>query len=88
MSLTLVLWIVTAGLCAAVGFLFGSALSGGREEGRKEMAELVEARYGPLLEQLEQFANSVDAFSAQLSSDAQQQINERIEAMRKASRFN
>jgi flagellar biosynthesis/type III secretory pathway protein FliH len=87
----LVLLVITSAFCAGLlGFLFGTATGtqAGQKEGRKEMAALVEARYGPLLEQLEQFADSVDAFATQLSSEAQQQINERIEAMRKASRFN
>lgn len=84
MSLALALWLIA--VIGSLCFLYGA--NRGRRRGRYEMAALVEARYGPLLEQLEQFASSVDIFAAQLSSEMQQQINEHIEAIRKASRFN
>lgn len=80
MSLALALWLVLAVAIIAHGH--------GRRRGRLQMAALVEARYGPLFEQLEQFVDSIDSFAANLSSEAQQQINTQIEAMRKASRVN
>jgi hypothetical protein len=87
-SLVIALWLIFhVGL---LGYLSGLGIGreAGRRAGRVEMAALVEAKYGPLLEQLEAFADSVDAFGDELSSEARRRIDERIEAMRKASRFN
>jgi hypothetical protein len=84
MSLALALSLLF--LVGLLGYLFGHGA--GQRSGRLEMAALVEARYGPLLEQIEAFANSVDAFGDELSREARRQMDERIEAMRKASRFN
>ena len=84
MNVAFALWLIVG--VGGLAFLYGEGR--GRRRGRHEMASMVEARYGPLLEQLEQFADSADALAAQLSTEAQRQIHERIKAMRKASPFN
>lgn len=86
MSLALALWLIL--VLVAVAYLAGHGHGRGRGHGRHETARLVEAKYGPLLEQLEQLAEQTDALAAHLSGEARSQINERIEAMRKASRLN
>jgi hypothetical protein len=80
MSLPLALWVIFH--VGFIAFLWGAHR--GRRRGRFEMAALVEERYGPLIEQLEQLADSTDRLGAELAGEAQQQI----EAIRKASPWN
>ncbi len=85
MSLALALWLILG--IGVLGYLAGHGR--GRIRGRHEMARLVEAKYGPLLAQLEAFAaESIHSLAAELSAEEKEQIDERLEAMRKASPFN
>lgn len=84
MSLALALWLMLA--LGFLGFLAGRGR--GRYHGRLEMAAMVEAKYGALLNQLEDFSKAVAAYEARPGEAAKHLVDERIQAMREASPFN
>lgn len=84
MSVAVALWLIL--VLVFVAFLAGHGR--GRRRGRHEMAVLVEAKYGPLLAQLEELATTTERLGAELSGETKRHVDERIDAMRKASPFN
>jgi hypothetical protein len=84
MNLALALWLILA--FTFLGYLAGHGR--GQRRGRLEMAAMVEATYGPLFSQLEEFSKAVAAYDAQPGEAARRLVDERIKAMRKASPWN
>jgi len=84
MSLALALWLML--ILGVLGYLAGHGR--GRDQGRHEMAVLVEARYGPLFAQLEAFSEAVEAYDARPSEASRKLVDQRIQAMREASSWN